>query len=111
MMELLGLTAAVAGILFLSWYLTKKLGALYGFQRIQSRNLEVLDRISLGQNEAAAVVRAGKSYLLLGISPAGITCLRELKEEEIMAENGQEDSREGTAVDFKALLEQLKKRK
>ncbi len=111
MLQVLGLLLAIAGILLLSWYLTRKLGTVYGYQKMRSENLEILDRLSLGQNESLVIARVGKSFLLLSASPQGISCLKELHEEDLsgLERQGEKPSEPGVA--FRELLEQWKKRK
>ena len=110
MVQLIGMLLTVVAILFLSWYLTRKLGMAAGYRTSGSVNLKVMDRVPLGQNEALAVVRAGRSFLLLGITPAGITCLKELSGDEVEENKSFQDPSSQTPVDFHSLLEQLKKR-
>lgn len=107
--QLTGTFLVVVLILFLSWYLTKRLGKYTGQMSNSNGNLQVMDRISLGQNEALAVVRAGEKYLLLGISHAGISCLCELDKETIS--HKQETVAAAPRTDFKELLQQLTKGK
>ena len=114
----LGLLAVVllvlAGAYFFTRWAGKNLGGglIAGFT--DGSRLQVLDRAGLGKDQALLVVRAGGRYLLLGSSPAGVTLLAELTQEE-----GKEwesptapDGPEPRSVpDFRALMQRLKERK
>lgn len=107
--QLTGTFLAVVLVLFLSWYLTRKLGRYTGQFGRSNGNLQIIDRISLGQNEALALVRAGDRFLLIGISHAGISCLCELDKGTVS--NLQETAADASGTDFKELLQQLTKGK
>ena len=47
-----------------------------------SERLKVLSRLSLGREQGVMLVKAGEKFLLLGVTPAGITLLKELTQEE-----------------------------
>ncbi len=104
-----GTLLAVILVLFLSWYLTRKLGRYTGQLGHSAGNLQVIDRISLGQNEALAIVRAGSQFLLLGISHAGIHTLCRLEEESISGWQMPEQTESGK--DFREILAQITKGK
>lgn len=108
LLQLTGMLIAVGIILFLSWYLTRKLGSFTGRTGGGTGVLQVVDKVVLGQNEALAVIRAGSRFFLIGISPGGINCLRELDPPQA---DTSESGREGhPQPDFAGLLERLKKK-
>lgn len=83
---LLGMLAAVVVILLLAWLFTRYLagrtpGAMR-FSRNRDGRLQLLERMPLGREQYLAVVRAGETYLLLGVTGSQITLLRELSAEE-----------------------------
>lgn len=84
-LTLLGMLLAVAGVLALAYVVTRWVGR-HGAPRPNagggSERFQVLRQLSLGQNERLALVRVGERCLLLGVSPGGVTLLRELTEEE-----------------------------
>ncbi len=47
-----------------------------------SERFKVLSRLSLGREQGVMLVKAGEKFLLLGVTPAGITLLKELTQEE-----------------------------
>ena len=75
--------------------------------------LQALDRLSLGRDQAILVVRAGERYLLLGSTPAGVTLLTELDQQEgaqWSAPSGS-GSEGGQPADFLALIQRLREKK
>ena len=106
--QLTGTFLAVVLVLFLSWYLTRRLGRYTGQLGRSAGNLQIIDRISLGQNEALAVVRAGERFLLIGISHAGISCLCELDKDTV---SNVQETAAASGTDFKGALQQLTKGK
>lgn len=109
-----GMLAAVllvlAGAYAFTRWAGKNLGGFGGMLSASGR-VEVLDRASLGKDQAVLVVRAGGRYLLLGSTPAGITLLAELTQEEgenwkppAPRPNGEEK------LDFRALMRRLREK-
>ena len=74
------------------------------------RQLQVLDRAGLGKDQTLLVVRAGQRYLLLGSTPAGVTLLAELTQEEGESWNPPAAAPE-ERPDFLALMRRLKDKK
>ena len=115
LLSVLSLLAAVllvlAGAYVFTRWAGKNLGGGFFSVRGGSR-LQVLDRAVLGRDQAVLVVRAGQRYLLLGSTPAGLTLLAELTEEEgklwsaPAAQSGQ-----GESSNFSDLLRRLREKK
>lgn len=86
---LLGMLAAVLGVLVLAWlftrYLARRAPGLGGFLPGRSGKLRLLERMPLGREQFLAVVQAGEIYLLLGVTGSGVSLLRELSAEEAAA--------------------------
>ena len=74
------------------------------------RQLQVLDRAGLGKDQTLLVVRVGQRYLLLGSTPAGVTLLAELTQEEGESWNPPAAAPE-ERPDFLALMRRLKDKK
>ena len=101
------------------------LAGAYMFTRWAGRNLngglltgrgggriQVLDRAVLGRDQALLVVRAGERYLLLGSTPAGVTILAELSQEEGEAwEPPASPAGSEPKTDFRALFQRLREKK
>lgn len=82
--SLLGMLLAVAVILLLAHWATKRLangmGGAPSFRR--DSGLKILSQLPLGRDQRLVVVQAGERCLLLSATPAGISLLAELSEEE-----------------------------
>lgn len=92
-------------ILYLSYLFTKSLGKGIGLKR-GGTCLQILERLSLGQDKAVAIVRMGCHYYLIGIASSQITLLAEVSEDDINMEmNKSLPSAGGEGYpDFKMLL-------
>ena len=111
-----GLLAVVllvlAGAYFFTRWAGQNLGG--GFLTARGSRLQVIDRASVGRDQAVLVVKAGQRYLLLGSTPAGLTLLAELTREE--GENWnppvpQEGPEQNSPSNFRALMQRLKEKK
>ena len=75
------LIIVIVGVLYLAHIATKY------FARTslpkKGKNLDLIDSMSVGQFTAIQVVRAGKKYVLLGVTKERISFLTELNEDEL----------------------------
>ncbi|MCI8437413.1 MAG: flagellar biosynthetic protein FliO [Lawsonibacter sp.] len=116
-LSVLGLLAVILLVLAGAWFFTRWAGQNFGGSGLLIRSgsrLRVLDRVMLGRDQALLVVKAGQRYLLLGSTPAGLTLLAELSQEE--GENWDPPaSPEGPEAkrppDFRALMQRLREKK
>lgn len=104
-----GTLLAVILILYLAFVCTKYIGKT-GKIKGSSRYIRLIDQIVVGQDRTIAVIRAGSSYLLLGITSSGINVLKELNEED-MEELDIDPEQEIQIPDFKTVMDKLGKRK
>ncbi len=84
-LTLLGMLAAVAVILALAWWATRWIatrGVGSAFLGNQGAEFCVLRQITVGRAERLLLVRLGERCMLLGVTAASITLLKELNEEE-----------------------------
>lgn len=88
-LSLLGALAAIVLVLVGAGFFTRwaakgglltPLGSASG-----SGQLQVLDRVGLGKDQWMLVVRAGERYFLLGSTPAGLSVLCELTQQQAQA--------------------------
>lgn len=82
---LIGALAAVAAVLALAWIATRCLAMRLPAARFSAAGvgrLRLVERLPLGREEYLAVVRAGETVLLLGVSAGQITLLKELSADE-----------------------------
>ena len=115
LLPLLGMLTAVAAILVLAYLFTRYVagrGGLSGFAPAAGGKLRFLDQLSLGKDQKLAVVQAGERFLLLGVTPSGISLLTELTPEEAALWRQEDGHARPAPPSFKeALMDQLKKRK
>ena len=82
---LIGALAAVSAVLALAWIATRCLAMRLPAARFSAAGagrLRLVERLPLGREEYLAVVRAGETVLLLGVSAGQITLLKELSADE-----------------------------
>ena len=117
-LSVIGMLAVVLLVLAGAYYFTRWAGpnlggGLFAAGRGGGR-LQVLDRAVVGRDQALLVVKAGQRYLLLGCTPAGLTLLAELRQEEGElwdAPTPTEGPEEKRSPDFRALMQRLRERK
>lgn len=102
-----GMLIAASCIMYLSYWGTKRIGK--GFSGISgSRQLKIVDSLQVGMNRNIAIIKAGKSYHLVGITSNQITYLAAIEEDDL--ENTGSSQDEKTSL-FRAALEQYEKLK
>lgn len=116
-LSVLGLLAVILLVLAGAYFFTRWAGQNMGgglFTAVRGGRLQVLDRASIGRDQALLVVRAGQRYLLLGSTPAGLTLLAELTREEgeswepPVPPEGPEERR---SPNFHALIQRLREKR
>lgn len=116
-LSVLGLLAVILLVLAGAYFFTRWAGQNMGgglFVRSGGSRLQVLDRASVGRDQAVLVVKAGQRYLLLGCTSAGLTLLAELTREEgecwdpPVSPEGPDEKR---PLDFRALMQRLREKK
>ena len=105
---------AVAAVLVLAYVFTKYVGGrlLLG-GRYRGRHITVLEQAAVGRDQRLLLVQVGEQIYLLGATPGGITCLKELTPEQTAGWSGEDDPPTGEGMDFREafrrVLEQRKK--
>jgi flagellar biosynthetic protein FliO len=103
----LQITVSLVFVLVLLFIFTRYLLPLFAGRRPGSRaNLRVVERLALGVRVSLCLVKVGKRYLLLGVTPTRVDCLAEISSEELAA---TEPAGVGMA-DFAGLLQKSKER-
>ncbi len=108
-LAMLGMLVVVVGILYLSYYCTKNIGKIGRF-RTRSNYMNVVDQVPVGQDRSLTIVQTGDTYLLLGITSAQITVLKELNADEL-ASMKNESQEMAEPLNFQSIMEKLGKRK
>lgn len=78
---------AVAAILYLSYFCSKKLGGGLPGTAGKAKNIKVLERAFLGRDKSVVIVRVGQKDYLLGVSQEGVRLLKELEDGQITLED------------------------
>ena len=112
MLSLLGILLVLLVVLggcylFTRWAGTVGLGGPLGRG---SSQMQVLERLPVGRDQALLVVRLAGRYLVLGSTPAGFSLLAELTEEEGAAWAPKTMEQTGK-TDFRELLRKLREKK
>lgn len=116
-LSLLGLLLILLLVLFGCYWFTRWAGtglAGGGFGPVgQQRHIKVLERLPVGKDQALLVVELGDRHFLLGSSPAGVSLLCELTEEEgaLWAEPPAGGSGERKPLDFREMMRKLREKK
>lgn len=100
-------------IIGLAYWFTRNVAGRGAFGAFQTgRRMEVLDQLPLGRDQRVVLARAGGRCLLLGVTPAGITLLAELTEEEAAAWKQPQaaEERPGFKEAFLTVLKQKERR-
>ena len=114
--SILGVLAAVAGILYLAYWATKWIGArsMQGSASVARLTGEgkfrILGQLGVGRNERLVLARLGERCFLLGVTEHQITLLRELDDEEA-AEWLRDDPQPPAPSFLEVLSENLRKKK
>lgn len=75
---------AIVFIFFLAWFLTRFV-ATRGGMLLQGKNIRVVEKVAVSKECFLMVVETFGRYSLVGVTPQGMTVLRELAEEEAAA--------------------------
>ena len=113
-LSLVWLLVCVAVIVVLAYLFTRyAAGRGGGFLGAGGGNeqFKVLARLPLGREQSAALIRAGERYLLLGVTPSGVTLLAELSREEAQALYAPPSEQAAPSSFGEALRNVLKQRK
>lgn len=98
------------GVLALTYYVTKWIA---GYQKTQglNKNLEIVEAIRITNNKYVQIVRAGEDkYFVIAIGKEEVTLLGELTASELKFLSEEEKSSVNPPVDFKTILDKLKKK-
>ncbi|HHX74349.1 MAG TPA: flagellar biosynthetic protein FliO [Firmicutes bacterium] len=80
----LQISVSLVFVLALLFLFTRYLLPFYAGRRPGSRaNMRVVDRLALGVRISLCLVKVGKRYLLLGVTPTRVDCLAEISGEEL----------------------------
>ena len=86
-LKLVWALVVIAAVLALAWWFTRFAASrLGGGAALRGKHLQVLESVSLGREQKLVLAKLGDTYCFLGVTPGGVTCLRQLSREEAEAE-------------------------
>ena len=107
--QLLVMLIVFVGILALTYYVTKWIA---GYQKVQglNKNLEIVEAIRITNNKFVQIVRAGENrYFVIAVGKDEVNLLGELSSEDLKEISSQDTEDLKPPVDFKTILDKLKK--
>ncbi len=93
-------------ILYLAYFVSKNIGRVPMINN-QASNMQVIDRISVGQDRMLLIVKVAQNYYLMASSQNSITILKELNQEDLVIKKTEPLAIE--KLDFKDILDKFKK--
>lgn len=70
-------------ILYAAFWATKFIGQGYATAN-RSRNLNIVEQVTIGHDKSIAVIKAGESFYLVGITPGSINLISRIDEDDRM---------------------------
>ncbi len=115
-LSLLGTLVVVAAVLLLAYVTTRFLALRLpggGGRRGRTRRLTVVEQLAAGKDARLLLVRCQDRYLLLGVTPGGVTCLKEFSPQETAGwdQDSGEDGPTAAPPSFRDQLQALLERK
>ena len=69
-------------ILVAAYFVTRWIGTA-GMSQYHNKNIRIIEGCRVGQNKMVQIVKVGNKYFVLGIGKDEISCLGEVKEEDL----------------------------
>lgn len=79
-------------IIYLAYFATKKMGKRLSIKGVGTKNIKVIESVSIGQNKAIVIVEVGGKTLLLGVTQNEITLISELDNNKIEKSNEEKNA-------------------
>lgn len=80
--QLAGVFVIFVFVLVITYFTTKWIGN-YQQTSLLNKNLKIVESLRVGNNKSIAMIRAGKSYLVVAVGKDEVTLLTELTEEQL----------------------------
>ena len=108
-LQLISALLIFAFVLLITYFTTRWVGS-YQRVRMKSRNLQVIESLSAGNNKSICLIKAGTEYLVVAIGKDEIHTLATLKEEQLTDVSFLEEGVISTpgGESFQEILGQLK---
>ena len=111
LLSLAGTLAVLAVVLVLAYLTTRLVGTRLAGRVTgggRGRHLTVVEQISVGKEAKLLLVKLEDHCLLLGVTQNGVTCLKELSQEEVAAwQEGEDGETRLPGPSFREQLQQL----
>lgn len=110
-LQLISALLIFAFVLLITYFTTQWVGS-YQKVRMKSKNLQVIESLSAGNNKSICLLKAGTEYLVVAIGKDEIHPLATLKEEQLTDVSFLDDGVESpvTGESFQEILGQLKEK-
>lgn len=82
-LQLIMLVIVFFVIMIVAYFVTRWIGSMSNIEG-NHKNIRVIEGCRVGQNKFVQIVKVGSRYFVLGIGKDEISCIGEVKEEEIM---------------------------
>ena len=106
--ELLGLIFILILVILVAYYISKLVANLK-LGQLKDSNFKVIDTFQFATNKMLMIVQVGERYMLIAVSKEQVQYLTELNEDDIVF--NMESSQEKRTLNFKTILDSIKKRK
>ena len=108
-LQLISALLIFAFVLLITYFTTRWVGS-YQKVRMKSKNLQVIESLSAGNNKSICLLKAGTEYLVVAIGKDEIHPLATLKEEQLTDVTFLDERNENpvTGESFQEILGQLK---
>lgn len=103
--QLIMLVIVFLVIMAVAYFVTRWIGNM-GSTQLNNKNIKVIEGCRVGQNKFVEIVKVGSKYFVLGIGKDEISCLGEVKEEELVI---SEDTMK-PLLDFNQILAKMKEK-
>lgn len=110
-LQLISVLLIFAVVLLLTYYTTRWVGS-YQKVRMRSRNLQVIESLSVGNNKSICLLKAGTEYLVVAIGKDEIHPLTTLEKEQLTDLSFMNEGIEpmGSGESFQEIFGQLKEK-
>lgn len=90
-LQILATLLVVIFIFFLAWYIPHVI-ARKGTFNAKGRNICIIEKIPVSKDSYIMLLRAFDKYVLVGVTPGGMTTIKELDDDEYSPDDSKADS-------------------
>lgn len=93
-----------AGILYLAYISTKFIARRYSLNGKSSKNMKILETLSIGKDSSLILVKVGNKNLLIGSTPHSVNIVDQFSDDEIICDADSVNCTEQKLPDFAEAL-------